>query len=72
MNPANNVLETIRQPELETIHQPENDLEFLIEEEELPTLDSNEPDEFLEPQPDAEDAKSGKVAKSRRLHATII
>ena len=70
MNPANNVLETIRQPELETIHQPENDLEFLIEEEELPTIDSSEHDEFLEPQPDADDAKSGKVAKSRRRTQT--
>ncbi len=71
MKPANNVLETIHQPELEIIHQPENDLEILIEEEEdLPIIDSGEPDEFLEAQPDEDGAKSGKVVKSRRRTQT--
>lgn len=70
MNPANNVLETIDQTELVTIHQPDSDLEFLIEEEELPIIDSSEHDEFLEAQPDEDDAKSGKVAKSRRRTQT--
>ncbi len=71
MNPANNVLETIHQTELETIHQPESDFEFLIEEEEeLPILDSNEHDEFLEAQPDEDEAKPGKVVKSRRRAQT--
>ena len=71
MNQANNVLETIHQPELETIHQPEIELELLIEEEaDLPILDSGEPDEFLEAQPDEDDTKSGKVAKSRRRPQT--
>ncbi len=71
MNQANNVLESIHQPELETIHQPEIELELLIdEEEELPILDSGEPDEFLEAQPDEDDAKSGKASKSRRRPQT--
>ena len=66
MNPANQLINTLHQPELETLHQPESELELLIEEGELPNLDSAEPDEFLEAQPDEEDTKSGKVAKSRR------
>ncbi len=62
MDIVNNVLETIQPTEFETIHQPESGFEFLIEEEEeLPTLDSNEHDEFLEAQPDEDEAKSGKV-----------
>ncbi len=71
MNQANNVLETIHQPKLEKIHPPELDLELLIDDdEELPILDAGEPDEFLEAQPDEDDAKSGKVAKSRRRAQT--
>lgn len=71
MNQANNVLETIHEPELETIHQPDSDLELLIEAEvDLHTIDTEENDEFLEPQPDEDDAKSGKVAKSRRRTQT--
>jgi RNA polymerase primary sigma factor len=71
MNQANNVLETIHQPELEIIHQPDSDLEFLIEAEvELHTLDAEENDELLEAQPDEDDPKSGKVAKSRRRTQT--
>ena len=66
MNPANQLINTLHQPELETLHQPESELELLIEEGELPSLDSAEPDEFLEAQPDEEDVKSGKVTKSRR------
>lgn len=71
MNQANNVLETIHEPELETIHQPDNDLELLIEAEvDLHTIDTEENDEFLEPQSDEDDAKSGKAAKSRRRTQT--
>jgi RNA polymerase primary sigma factor len=71
MNQANNVLETIHQPELEIIHQPDSDLELLIEVDvDLHTLDSEENDEFIEAQPDEDDAKSGKVAKSRRRPQT--
>lgn len=71
MNQANNVLETIHQPELEIIHQPDSDLEILIEAEvEVHTLDSDENDEFSEAQPDEDEAKSGKVAKSRRRAQT--
>ncbi|MBV8883684.1 MAG: RNA polymerase sigma factor RpoD [Chroococcidiopsidaceae cyanobacterium CP_BM_RX_35] len=67
MNQANNVLENIHQPKLENIiHPPEIELELLIDDEELPILDAGEPDEFLETQPDEDEAKSGKVAKSRR------
>ena len=71
MNQANNVLlATIHQPELETVHQSnsETDFEFLIdpEEEELQTLNSDDSDEFLGVQPDEDDAKSGKVGKTRR------
>jgi RNA polymerase primary sigma factor len=71
MNQANNVLlATIDQPELETIPQSnsDGDLEFLIdvEEEELQALNSYDNDEFLEAQPDEDDAKSGKVGKTRR------
>ena len=71
MNQANNVLETIHQPELETSHQPEGEFELLIEEdEELGGLNSEEQDEFLESQPEEEEAKSGKVAKSRKRTQT--
>jgi RNA polymerase primary sigma factor len=37
MNQANNVLETNHEPELETIHQPDSDLELLIEAVDLHT-----------------------------------
>lgn len=71
MNQANNVLENTHQPQLETmIHPPELELELLIDDEELPILDAGEPDEFLETQPDEDDAKSGKAAKSRRRAQT--
>ncbi len=70
MNQANNVLETIHQPKLETDHHPESNFEILIEEEELPILDSDEQDDFLEAQPDEDDAKSGKIVKSRRRAQT--
>jgi len=74
MNQANNVLlETIDRPELETIHQSDsdNDFDLLIDaEEELHTLNSEDHDEFLEAQPDEDDAKSGKVGKSRRRTQT--
>ncbi len=74
MNQANNVLlETIDRPELETIHQSDSDhdLDLLIDaEEELHTLNSEDHDEFLEAQPDEDDAKSGKVSKSRRRTQT--
>ncbi|YAF96862.1 MAG: RNA polymerase sigma factor RpoD [Nodularia sp. CChRGM 3473] len=69
MNQANNVLESIYQPDLEIMNQPELELELLIDEEEeeedLLINDDGE-DEFLEPQSDEDDAKSGKAAKSRR------
>ncbi|MEA5581327.1 RNA polymerase sigma factor RpoD [Nodularia harveyana UHCC-0300] len=69
MNQANNVLESIYQPDLEIINQPELELELLVEEEEeeedLLINDDGE-DEFLEPQSDEDGTKSGKAAKSRR------
>ncbi|CDN15572.1 Group 2 RNA polymerase sigma factor @ RNA polymerase sigma factor RpoD [Richelia intracellularis] len=69
MNQANNVLENIYQPEL-IINQPEIELEALLieedEEEDLLIVDDGEVDDFLEPQSDGDDAKSGKAAKSRR------
>ena len=67
MNQANNVLENIYQPEL--INQPEIELEALLieeDEEDLLIVDDGEVDDFLEPQSDGDDAKSGKAAKSRR------
>ena len=70
MNQANNVLETNHEPEIETIHQPDSDFELLIEAVDLHTIDTEENDEFLETQPDEDDAKSGKVAKSRRRTQT--
>ncbi|MBW4613724.1 MAG: RNA polymerase sigma factor RpoD [Desmonostoc vinosum HA7617-LM4] len=68
MNQANNVLESIYQPDLEMINQPELELEELLigDEEDLLISDEGEIDEFLEPQSDEDDAKSGKAAKSRR------
>ncbi|MEA5512528.1 RNA polymerase sigma factor RpoD [Nodularia sp. UHCC 0506] len=68
MNQANNVLESIYQPDLEIINQPELELELLVEEEEEEDLLINDDgeDEFLEPQSDEDDTKSGKAAKSRR------
>ena len=68
MNQANNVLESIYQPDLEIINQPELELEELLidDEEDLLISDDGEIDEFLEPQSDEDDAKSGKAAKSRR------
>ncbi|MCG6134115.1 MULTISPECIES: RNA polymerase sigma factor RpoD [Nostocaceae] len=69
MNQANNVLESIYQPDLEIMNQPELELELLIEEEEEEEdllINDDGDDEFLEPQSDEDDAKSGKAAKSRR------
>ena len=67
MNQANNVLETINQPEIKTISQPESTLGVLIEEEFDP-LDLDEQDELIETKP--EEAKSAKVVKSRRRAQT--
>ena len=67
MNQANNVLETINQPEIKTISQPESTLGVLIEEEFDP-LDLDEQDELIEIKP--EEAKSAKVVKSRRRAQT--
>ena len=70
MNQANNVLiATIHQPELETIHPADNDLEILIDVEELNGLNADE-DEFIEAQPDEDDAKPGKGGKTRRRAQT--
>ncbi|HEY9780988.1 MAG TPA: RNA polymerase sigma factor RpoD [Leptolyngbyaceae cyanobacterium] len=71
MNQANNVLlANIEQPELRTVHQSDsdNDFEFLIdpEEEDLHALNVDDSDEFLEAQPDEDDAKSGKAGKTRK------
>ena len=69
MNQANNVLESIYQPDLEIINQPDLELELLVEEEEeeedLLINDDGE-EECLEPQSDEDETKSGKSAKSRR------
>jgi RNA polymerase primary sigma factor len=73
MNPANNVLETIHQPELEdTTNQPESVLDLITieDDEDLVILDGDDADDFLEAQPDEDDAKSGKAAKSRRRTQT--
>ncbi|PSB33151.1 RNA polymerase sigma factor RpoD [Chlorogloea sp. CCALA 695] len=67
MNQANNVLETINQPEIKTLNQPEGTLGVLIEEEFDP-LDLDEQDELIETKP--EEAKSTKVVKSRRRAQT--
>jgi RNA polymerase primary sigma factor len=67
MNQANNVLETINQPEIKTLSQPEGTLGVLIEEEFDP-LDLDEQDELIETKP--EEAKSAKVVKSRRRAQT--
>ena len=68
MNQANNVLDSIYQPELEMINPPEIEEELLLieEEEDLLLVDDGDIDDFLEPQTDEDDAKSGKAAKSRR------
>ena len=71
MNQANNVLlANMHQSELETVHQPDSDSDLVffidVEEEELQALNSEDQDEFLEPQPDEDDAKSGKAGKTRR------
>ncbi|MDM9381569.1 MULTISPECIES: RNA polymerase sigma factor RpoD [unclassified Chlorogloeopsis] len=71
MNQANNVLDNIYQPDLEIeMNQPELLEELLLDdevEEDLLISDEGELDEeFLEPQSDEDDAKSGKAAKSRR------
>ncbi|PIG94447.1 RNA polymerase sigma factor RpoD [Gloeocapsopsis sp. IPPAS B-1203] len=73
MNPANNVLETIHQPELEdTTNQPEGVLDLITieDDDDLVILDGDDADDFLEAQPDEDDAKSGKAAKSRRRTQT--
>ena len=67
MNQANNVLETINQPEIKTLSQPEGTLGVLIEEEFDP-LNLDEQDELIETKP--EEAKSTKVVKSRRRAQT--
>ncbi|MFM2062766.1 MAG: hypothetical protein RLZZ507_2436 [Cyanobacteriota bacterium] len=68
MNQANNVLDSIYQPDLEMINPPEIEEELLLieDEEDLLLVDDGEIDDFLEPQTDEDDAKSGKAAKSRR------
>lgn len=72
MNQANNVLDSIYQPELEMINPPEIEEELLLieEEEDLLLVDDGDIDDFLEPQTDGDDAKSGKAAKSRRRTQT--
>jgi RNA polymerase primary sigma factor len=68
MNQANNVLDNIYQPDLEMINPPEIELQELsieIEEEDLLLADDGEIDDFLDPQSDEDDTKSGKAAKSR-------
>ncbi|EFA70526.1 RNA polymerase sigma factor RpoD [Cylindrospermopsis raciborskii S07] len=72
MNQANNVLDSIYQPELEMINPPEIEEELLLieEEEDLLLVDDGDIDDFLEPQTDEDDAKSGKAAKSRRRTQT--
>ncbi len=67
MNQANNVLETIHQPEIKTISQPESTLGVLIEEEFDP-LNLDEQDELIKTKP--EEAKAAKVVKSRRRAQT--
>jgi len=68
MNQANNVLENIFQPDLEMMNQPEIEIleELLVLDDQEDLDDDGEIDEFLEPQSDEDDAKSGKAAKSRR------
>ena len=68
MNQANNVLDSIYQPDLEIINQPEieEELQLPDDEEDLLLPDDGEIDDFLEPQSDEDGAKSGKAAKSRR------
>ncbi|MEA5577022.1 RNA polymerase sigma factor RpoD [Anabaena sp. UHCC 0451] len=68
MNQANNVLDNIYRPDLEMINPPEIEEELLLieDEEDLLIADDGEIDDFLEPQTDEDDAKSGKAAKSRR------
>lgn len=71
MNQANNVLDNIYQPDLEMINPPEIELQELsieIEEEDLLLADDGEIDDFLDPQSDEDDTKSGKAAKSRRTN----
>ncbi len=68
MNQANTVLDSIYQPDLEMISEPDIGLDELLiqEEEDLLIDDEGEEDELLEAQSDEEDGKSGKAAKSRR------
>lgn len=73
MNQANNVLDNIYRPDLEMINPPEIEEELLLieDEEDLLLTDDGEIDDFLEPQTDEDDAKSGKAAaKSRRRTQT--
>ncbi|MEA5618424.1 RNA polymerase sigma factor RpoD [Cronbergia sp. UHCC 0137] len=74
MNQANNVLENKYQPDLEIKNQPDfEELEGLLieeDEEDLLLTDDGEMEEFLEPQPDGDEAKSGKAAKTRRRTQT--
>jgi RNA polymerase primary sigma factor len=72
MNQANNVLDSIYQPEID-MNQPDLELEELLIEEdddELLLDEEGDFDELLEPQSDEDDAKSGKAAKSRRRAQT--
>ncbi|QYX30022.1 RNA polymerase sigma factor RpoD [Sphaerospermopsis torques-reginae] len=67
MNQANNVLDIDYRPDLE-INPPDIEEELLLieDEEDLLLVDDGDIDDFLEPQTDEDDAKSGKAAKSRR------
>ncbi|BAZ81122.1 MAG: RNA polymerase sigma factor RpoD [Sphaerospermopsis kisseleviana] len=67
MNQANNVLDIDYRPDLE-INTPDIEEELLLieDEEDLLLVDDGDIDDFLEPQTDEDDAKSGKAAKSRR------
>jgi RNA polymerase primary sigma factor len=69
MNQANNVLDIDYRPDLEMINPPDIEEDLLLieeEEEDLILTDDGDIDDFLEPQTDEDDAKSGKAAKSRR------
>ncbi|MEM7557057.1 MAG: RNA polymerase sigma factor RpoD [Cyanobacteria bacterium P01_A01_bin.84] len=74
MNQANNVLETIYQPQVGVVNQSEVELdELLVEEEEEEDVILNDEseieDEFIETQAEG-DAKSGKTKQTRRRSQT--
>ncbi len=72
MNQAKKTLENIYQPNLEKTNQPEVELDEILigEEDDLLISDEGEADEFLEPQSEEEESKSGKATKTRRRTQT--